>query len=189
MFEKLTNKLLWLDLWNCEKLEMIPEGISVLTSLTDLNLSGCKYMTSLPQGMGNLVSLKALRLSYCTNLERLPDGMLTERVRSKLVLLSLIGCEKLGFLESMTDETLRNASYSLGLDPNQCYFMDVKALGQPESRREEAFRLTTSFPSLRMSHIESFVHGDGIDVEEAIKRVASLMWWSGVSLGKLVVLY
>jgi hypothetical protein len=169
---------------------MLPEGISMLTSLTELDLSACKSMTYLPKGMGNLASLKDLRLSYCTNLERLPDDMFMERAENKLALLSLIACEKLGFLESMTNEKVRNATYNMGLDPNRCHFMGVKALGQPESRREEAFRLTSSFPSLPMSHIECFVGGPGIDVQEAMERVAKLMVWRKKwSMTKLVVLY
>jgi Leucine-rich repeat (LRR) protein len=179
MFETLANSLLILDLGGCENLEMLLEGISTLTSLTKLNLSRCNSITSLPKGMENLVNLEYLNLSYCRNVERLPNTILMHRVGNRLVVLSLIECEKLGFVESMTEDMVRNASCNLGLAPNRCHFVNVKRLvaGQRESLREEVFRLRSSFPSVPIENLENGLEWFDVenDVAEALELVAWLM--------------
>jgi len=49
----------------CESLTTLPESISKLVNLTELDLSYCTSLTTLPDSISKLVSLKELEMRAC----------------------------------------------------------------------------------------------------------------------------
>ncbi|PRQ23316.1 putative TIR domain, winged helix-turn-helix DNA-binding domain-containing protein [Rosa chinensis] len=108
------DKLVFLELSSCAKLQMFQERIN-LKSLQTLNLSGCPLkffpeiegdmkslafldlsktaIKGLPCSVGNLTGLKFLILNWCRNLENVPSSIFYGLQR--LEYLDLGGCSKL----------------------------------------------------------------------------------------------
>lgn len=58
----------------CVQLTALPESISGLTALQDLNLCDCRSLTKLPDALGSLPALQQLNLGGCS-LRQLPDSV------------------------------------------------------------------------------------------------------------------
>jgi Leucine-rich repeat (LRR) protein len=76
---------------------VLPEGISKLTALTELDLRSCTSLKSIPEFIWGLPSLEDLDLSECNGLDSLAN-VTFENVSSNLIWLNLSGCEKLEVL-------------------------------------------------------------------------------------------
>jgi len=61
-----------LELYNCIKLERLPEGIGECTALRKLNLEWCKALETLPNSIGNCTALQTLNCIRCYKLQSLP---------------------------------------------------------------------------------------------------------------------
>jgi hypothetical protein len=72
--EQLTQ-LQTLRLLSCAALHELPQGISRLVHLTELNLPWCSAMKSLPDGIGQLTKLQPLAFNECLVLHELPQSM------------------------------------------------------------------------------------------------------------------
>ncbi|CAN6696976.1 unnamed protein product [Malus baccata var. baccata] len=59
-----------LQIYRCDRLIKLPEGIGNLTSLSELAIGDCPDLTSLPEGMCRLTSLETLRIFDCSSLLR-----------------------------------------------------------------------------------------------------------------------
>ncbi|XP_078168405.1 uncharacterized protein LOC144562895 [Carex rostrata] len=89
------NKLQYLDLHGCSKLNVLPESIGNLKSLQYLDLSGCTNLQRLPESVGNLVKLQFLGLSSNHELTELPISI--SRLK-ELLHLNLSDCHNLQIL-------------------------------------------------------------------------------------------
>lgn len=63
-----------LKLVDFKKLENLPEELSLLTQLEELDVSGCRMLAQLPKGLGELSFLSKLNLRSCRSLKELPDS-------------------------------------------------------------------------------------------------------------------
>lgn len=63
-----------LKLVGFQKLENLPEELSLLTQLEELDVSGCRMLAQLPKGLGELSFLSKLNLQSCVSLQELPDS-------------------------------------------------------------------------------------------------------------------
>ncbi|CAN6561745.1 unnamed protein product [Malus baccata var. baccata] len=59
-----------LQIYRCDRLIKLPEGIGNLTSLSELVIGDCPNLASLPEGMCRLTSLETLRIENCSSLLR-----------------------------------------------------------------------------------------------------------------------
>lgn len=77
----------------CGAIPLLPDGISGLSSLKELNLSRCSALRALPEGLRGLSQLEALNLCRCTALAALPDklGVCLPALR----MVDLSGCDAL----------------------------------------------------------------------------------------------
>lgn len=89
------NKLRYLNLHGCSKLNVLPESIGNLESLQHLDLSGCTNLEGLPESFGNLIKLQFLDLSSNHKLRMLPISI--SRLK-ELCHLNLSDCYNLQIL-------------------------------------------------------------------------------------------
>jgi Leucine-rich repeat (LRR) protein len=89
------NKIQYLNLHGCSKLNMLPESIGNLESLQYLDLSCCTNLQGLPETIGNLVKLQFLDLSSNHELRKLPISI--SRLK-ELRHLNLSDCHNLQIL-------------------------------------------------------------------------------------------
>ena len=67
--------LQYLEIWKCDNMEKLPNGLQNLTSLGELNIWGCAKLESFPD-MNFPPVLRRLIIRDCEGLKSLPDGMM-----------------------------------------------------------------------------------------------------------------
>ncbi|KAJ4719022.1 TIR-NBS-LRR disease resistance-like protein [Melia azedarach] len=67
------NKLVILNLRQCQSLNSLPTSFEYLSRVVRLNLENCSRLDSLPNSICKLKSLQHFNLSGCSKLERLPE--------------------------------------------------------------------------------------------------------------------
>jgi Leucine-rich repeat (LRR) protein len=67
-------KLCTLDLSNT-KIAMLPQWVTMTSTLECINLQRCKELVELPKGIGNLKRLRVLNIKGCVKLRSLPSGL------------------------------------------------------------------------------------------------------------------
>ncbi|XP_043717864.1 disease resistance protein RUN1-like [Telopea speciosissima] len=85
------DKLIVLNLRNCNNLMKLPDSIGMLRSLEELILLDCISLVEVHQSIGYLDKLSVLNLNNCNKLMKLPDSIGMLRSLEKL---SLYGCSK-----------------------------------------------------------------------------------------------
>ncbi|KAJ1691543.1 hypothetical protein LUZ63_015698 [Rhynchospora breviuscula] len=110
------NKLQYLNLHGCNKLNLLPESIGNLNSLQHLDLSNCTNLQGLPESIGNLVKLQFLDLSSNHELRKLP---LSISKLKELLHLNLSDCYNLeilpDFVGNLRKVQFLDVSWCLGL--------------------------------------------------------------------------
>ncbi|RWW64676.1 hypothetical protein BHE74_00028065 [Ensete ventricosum] len=77
-----------LEIFACDNLTCMPEGIKQLTSLQNLKIICCRSMNSLPEWLNDLTSLRFLSFSACPVLRSRPRGL----KRSRGLRVTVEGC-------------------------------------------------------------------------------------------------
>ncbi|ONI22540.1 hypothetical protein PRUPE_2G135500 [Prunus persica] len=81
------EKLIYLNMKDCENIRRLPKSISMLTSLETLIISGCSSLNEFPMEMGKMESLKVFQA------DGIPiDQLHTSTLPCNLVVLSLTNC-------------------------------------------------------------------------------------------------
>eukprot|EP01018_Ginkgo_biloba_P000662 Gb_01596 [translate_table: standard] len=93
----LPRSLVVLDLFECKKLRVLPQGIGDLTALEKLSLKRCESLTELPIELKRLYSLTYVVLKGCKSLTALPSGF---GQLKRLKGLCASNCDKLKRLSS-----------------------------------------------------------------------------------------
>ncbi|XP_078154650.1 disease resistance protein RGA2-like [Carex rostrata] len=72
---KCSTSIKVLNIWECPKLQFLPEWLGSMVALKYLRITECESLNSLPRSIGGLASLDMLYIIGCPNLAYLPEGM------------------------------------------------------------------------------------------------------------------
>uniref|UniRef100_A0A7N0TVC6 Uncharacterized protein n=1 Tax=Kalanchoe fedtschenkoi TaxID=63787 RepID=A0A7N0TVC6_KALFE len=148
-----SNSLRSLTIFECEKLESLPENLQSVSSLVELILGQCHGLKSIPS-LDGLSSLRRLKIEWCRGLEKLPSGL---ESCSSLEHLTIKGCPS---LTSVQDEGLSKLTSLCSLNILGCdkltalpfrellhYLTKLRRL-EIEGFTEETLGLTIEYPGL-----------------------------------------
>ena len=92
-----SQSLIYIDLEDCDQLQVLCSNFGCLSSLKGLDLRGCESLVKLPESFSELSSLETLELSGCKQLDKLPSSI------SKLKKLGILTMKRTGIRELPED--------------------------------------------------------------------------------------
>ncbi|XP_078158524.1 disease resistance protein RGA2-like [Carex rostrata] len=102
---KCSTSIQELYIYECPKLQCLPEWLGSMIALKGLDVTKCESLTSLPWSIGGLASLEILQIEECPKIRVLPEGM--EELKA-LEMLRIEKCPKIRVLPEGLLPQLKN---------------------------------------------------------------------------------